>query len=71
MADPTIVHIGENSPEQVAYKLMQEVAEVEQIALHGGDLQPQWKRADRTWILTAYRECLHAVKSPKPPPQRP
>ena len=29
MADNTVVHIGENSPEQVAFKLMEKVANAE------------------------------------------
>jgi hypothetical protein len=67
MADETVVHIGENSPEQVAYRLMHEIAEVERIAIISGDLQPQWTRAGRAWILDTYQECLYAVTSPKRP----
>jgi hypothetical protein len=67
MADETIVHLGDNSPEQVAYKLMREVAAVERITIGGGDLQPQWTRAGRAWILNTYQECLYAVKNPKRP----
>jgi len=67
MADETAIHIGENSPEQVAYRLMHEIAAVERIAIHGGDLEPKWTRAGRAWILSAYQECLYAVKTPKRP----
>jgi|HubBroStandDraft_3_1064219.scaffolds.fasta_scaffold736471_1 hypothetical protein len=34
MADDAIVHIGENSPEHVAYKLMERIAEAEGKNLH-------------------------------------
>jgi hypothetical protein len=67
MADQTVVHIGENSPEQVAYKLMEAIAKVEHIALIAGDLDQKYKRADRSWILTTYRECLYSVKHQKVP----
>jgi hypothetical protein len=67
MADEPVALIGENSPEQVAYRLMHEVAQVERITIGSGDLQPQWTRAGRAWILSAYQECLYAVKNPKRP----
>lgn len=58
MAENTVVHIGENSPEQVAFKLMQEVASVE-----GKDMFSHGKTpADRKWILDTYTECLRAVR---------
>jgi hypothetical protein len=37
MADQPMVHIGENSPEHVAYRLMQLIADVEQVNLHLSD----------------------------------
>jgi len=49
MADDTGVHIGENSPEQVAFKLM-------------GMVVAQPNRKDE--ILDAYAECLATVKAP-------
>jgi hypothetical protein len=61
MADAPIVHIGENSPEQVAFKLLQTVAFVEKKRLTsqnaGGD-------PDRKWILDTYAECIRAVREP-------
>jgi hypothetical protein len=53
MADNTntTVHIGENSPEQVAFKLL------EQIAAH-----ENWHMPDRKKILDTYAECLRAVR---------
>lgn len=58
MADQAAdVHIGENSPEQVAFKLYREIAAAE---LYGS--QP--KNPDRKWILDTYAECLLAVRMP-------
>ena len=57
MAEETVVHIGENSPEQVAYVLMTIVANVE-----GKDLYQSETSADRLWILNTYAECFQAVK---------
>ena len=60
MADATIVHIGENSPEQVAYKLMRDIATSEGKPV-GIPHDP--KPVDRKWILDTYAECLTATKS--------
>ena len=49
MADETEVHIGENSPEQVALKLMSKIL-----------LKPE--RKDE--ILDTYAECLATVRLP-------
>jgi len=62
MSDAPVVHIGENSPEQVALKLLGAVAKADgkKISAYGilsGD-QP----ADRKYILDTYAECLHAVR---------
>ena len=53
MADQTVVHIGENSPEYVAYKLMLDVMRME-----GKDLR------SKDEILNLYADCLHTVNSP-------
>lgn len=60
MADNAVVHIGENSPEQVAYKLLQDVmiAEARTIAPQGVNGK---QAVDRKWLLDAYAECLHAT----------
>jgi hypothetical protein len=65
MADKPVVHIGENSPEYVAYQLMREVFQLE---------APQ--KVDRKMYLDTYAECLLAVTHPqmragtgKTPPQ--
>jgi hypothetical protein len=61
MADAPVVHIGENSPEHVAYTLLHEVARAESMALRGVD---RANKPDRKWILDTYAECLQAVKLP-------
>jgi len=58
MSDSPVVHIGENSPEEVAFKLFQEVVSVE---IHKGD---QTNKVSRKWILDTYAECLLAVRNP-------
>ena len=61
MADSTDVHIGENSPEFIAYQLLKDVTRVEGIPL--GALTPSPKLT-RKYILDTYAECLNAVKFP-------
>jgi hypothetical protein len=61
MAVVPVVHIGENSPEEVAHKLMREIARVEQRSFKTR-IPPNWKAANRKWILDTYAECLEAVK---------
>lgn len=63
MADAPVVHIGENSPEKIAYKLLENVASVERKALHHTEHR-EYTVADRKWILDTYAECLEAVKVP-------
>jgi hypothetical protein len=64
MADSKpVVQIGENSPEQVAYKLMELVAEIEEKSIQTKKPSaPGWTAADRKWILDTYSECLQAAK---------
>ncbi len=64
MPDTTVVHIGENSPQEVAYKLMDKIMTAEQKTLSSGDLHPGWSHADRKWILDTYAECLLTVFKP-------
>lgn len=61
MADQAVVHIGENSPEQVAFKLMLGIAEYEKKSVYGHGL---FAIADKEWLLNTYSECLHAVHAP-------
>lgn len=55
----SVVHIGENSPEQVAYKLYTNIAHAEKKSLHGPGNPP-----DRDWIIRTYCTCLKAVQQP-------
>lgn len=54
MADEPVVHIGENSPEEVAFKLMHLII-AEERAAH---------IPNRKQILDLYAECLVTVKMP-------
>jgi hypothetical protein len=56
MADDTVVHIGENSPEKVAFDLMVAVLNAERA-----------ERSRKT-MLDTYAECLWAVKGHRPYP---
>jgi hypothetical protein len=56
--DPT-VQICENSPEQVAYKLLESIAFAEGKALRPGMIG---EKADRAYILETYWECLRVVQ---------
>jgi hypothetical protein len=60
MADAPVVHIGENSREEIAYKLMKDIANVEKKTLHPNAGQGHTV-ADRSWILDTYAECLTAT----------
>lgn len=61
MADGAVVHIGENSPEEVAYKLLTTIASNEGKTLrYDGDQAS----AERKWLLDTYAECLLAVAKP-------
>ena len=53
MADQPVVHIGENSPEQVAYRLLRDIMMSEQKSL---------KDVDRNYLLDTYSECWRAVR---------
>ena len=52
------VHIGENSPEQVAFKMMQMIANVEKREEYGHGENP----VDREWILRTYAQCIRAIR---------
>jgi len=64
MADTTVVHIGENSPEQVAYKLLVNIAAIEGYYLREGPYPAGNKSPTKEWLLSTYSECLTAVQSP-------
>ncbi len=65
MADSaSVVHIGENSPEEVAYKLLTHVAAAEGHYLLKGPAKGT-STPDRKWLLDTYAECLMAVINPE------
>jgi hypothetical protein len=53
-----VVHIGENSPEQIAYKLLLLIASKE------GKLIDECATENRKWLLDTYAECLRTVQNP-------
>jgi hypothetical protein len=61
MADAPVVHIGENSPQHIAYQLFQHIVAVEGKSLASG--RPG--TANRKWILDTYAECLRTVYDPR------
>lgn len=66
MAEQAVLHIGENSPEEVAHKLFMQIASVEQksVSMHdAGQLKAGWSKADREYILQTYAQCLNTVRS--------
>jgi hypothetical protein len=56
--------MGENSPEQVAFKLLETIASIERKTLN--HLKPESlagrEVAQRAWVLDTYAECLQAVR---------
>ncbi|WGM37778.1 hypothetical protein [Caulobacter sp. NIBR1757] len=56
-----VVHMGENSPEHVAYVLLKTIASNEGKSLVGGMGAPA--TADRQWLLSTYAECVTVVKN--------
>ncbi|MGD9536426.1 MAG: hypothetical protein AB7P52_09595 [Alphaproteobacteria bacterium] len=64
MADRPIVHLGKNSPEQVAWRLMQTIMQAEAktanplIAKDGGE-----ELVDRRYLIGLYRDCLQTVRN--------
>jgi hypothetical protein len=60
MADAPVVHIGENSPEHVAYQLMIQVARAEKISVINAPASSA-NPATRKWILDTYAECWDAA----------
>ena len=60
MADQTVVHIGENSPEQVAFKLFEIICNVEKREFFGHGKDP----VDREYVLRTYAQCVQVTKLP-------
>lgn len=66
MADTkTTIHLGENSPEHVAYKLLNHIAHLESKSLNGSIDHPE-RNASRKWLLDTYAECVNAVRGHRP-----
>jgi len=62
MADNApVVHIGENSPELIAYKLFNHIVTVENKTLYRST-DSKSELVDRKWILETYVQCIEAVK---------
>lgn len=53
MADKPVVHIGENSPEQVAYKMTETILIIIE--------KKNWGELDRKTYLDTYAECFEAA----------
>ena len=68
MADAPVVHIGENSPEHVAFELLRVMASTEDKQL--GNWRSNGARPDRKWVLDTYSECLEAVKGNRKQPSK-
>lgn len=67
MSDKPIVHIGENSPEEVAYKLLKVIANLERKSLvNSAPEGREWAAADREYVLSTYAECFEAVRGLRP-----
>lgn len=61
MADnTTTLHVNENTPEEVAFKLLRIVASAEKKKIPGW--VPGDDESDRKYILDLYAECIIAVK---------
>ena len=60
MPDPN-VSFGENTPEFVAYLLMEDIASAEKKGLRVEGGKTTKPLADRKWILDTYAECRTAV----------
>ena len=59
MADLPVSTASENTPEHVAYLLLERIADLEGVALARGG---QDKLASRKWLLDTYAECLDAAR---------
>jgi hypothetical protein len=59
-----LVHAGPNSPQKIAFDLMERVAFIEGKRI--GRDQEQRTRTDRAWLLDAFSECLEAVQGRRP-----
>ncbi|AYD02189.1 hypothetical protein [Neorhizobium sp. NCHU2750] len=63
MADNAVVHIGENSPEKIAYKLFEHIAACEKKGINGGNANG-YTPADKEYILKTFAEAMNVVRNP-------
>lgn len=63
MVDTPVIHIAENSPEQIAYALLETIASNEGLFLKAS--MAGKASADRKWLLDTYAECLLTVRHPE------
>lgn len=64
MSDASVTHIGENSREQIAFKLFEIIARVEKKSITGSEqseLKSGWTKADKNYVLSTYAECIDTV----------
>jgi len=64
MSDAPVVFTGDNSPEQIAYKLLRTIASNEGKTLEKASGVMAAASADRKWLLDTYAECLQTVRNP-------
>lgn len=64
MSEQITEHPTDESPENVAYRLLVLIADLESKTLHGNPAKDR-TNADRQWILDTYAECLRAIRSPE------
>jgi hypothetical protein len=64
MSDAPVVFIGENSPEQIAFKLLTIIAANEGKTFEKVAGGTATASADRKWLLDTYAECLQTVSNP-------
>jgi hypothetical protein len=62
MSESTTVHMGENSPEHVAFRLMTLIGNCEGKNFNRN--ASTGNLADRDWVLRTYAKCLYTVKNP-------
>jgi hypothetical protein len=60
MADDNVIRIFGESPEQVAYRLMHDIAKCEGKKLNANGNH----NVSREWLLTTFAQCLLTVRRP-------
>lgn len=58
----SVINLGENSTEYVAYRLLQDIMRLERKTILTGSLKEGWSTADRSYVLDTYHECLRTVR---------